>query len=275
MSESYKTGNKILLLYPYYWPHYKAGGPVQSLFNLVRFLKGKADFFVLSLDRDIDNIPLDQPLKKGEWIKGPNEENIYFAPSISPWLVYKIIKEVNPGVILINGIFNVNTTLPGILFGNLNRAKIIISPRGMLQDWGLKRNRFIKGLFLFLFKLLVRKNHHWHATNNQERDDIIRHFGTGRRIHIASNIPKIISEVMRVSFPDESGRIKLVFLSLINPNKNLHLIIEAVNKSEGFSLDVYGPVIDKLYWERCLAAMTDSRRVTYKSPVPAWQVTSV
>jgi glycosyltransferase involved in cell wall biosynthesis len=70
--------------------------------------------------------------------------------------------------------------------------------------------------------------------------------------------------------------IKLVFLSLINPNKNLHLIIEAVSRLENFFiLDIYGPVINETYWALCEEKILNKEQVRYRGPVPAWDVPNV
>ena len=267
---------KILLLYPYYWPHYKAGGPVQSLFNLVGVFQDNADFYLFSLDHDIDGQLSNHKFKLNEWTKGPQNENIYFVSEFSPFLILKLIRQVRPDVILLNGIFNIQTTLSGLIIGKFSGMRIIISPRGMLQDWALRRNRFLKSAFLFLFKLLLKRNEAWHATNDQEKLDILRIFGPDQQVSVASNIPRKVSEFSKAEFPDENGKIRLVFLSLINPNKNLHLIIHAVCRSgSSFILDIYGPVIDREYWKLCLNMISNETRVTYKGPVPPWEVPSI
>ena len=71
-------------------------------------------------------------------------------------------------------------------------------------------------------------------------------------------------------------KIKLVFLSLINPNKNLHLAIEAVNSLDAlYSLDIYGPVIDKAYWNKCASAIKNGSNINYHGPIPPWEVPAI
>jgi hypothetical protein len=264
---------KILLLYPYYWPLYKAGGPVQSLFNLVSLFKDRADFYLVSLDRDIDGQPGDEEIILNKWVKGPNRENIFYASAINIPLVLNVIRKLKPEVVFVNGLFNINTTIPGILGAKLFGAKLIISPRGMLQAWGLKRNATIKRIFLFFLRIILRKSESWHATDDLERRDILKHFGSGQRVHIASNIPKKISpNPIPVQFPDPNNNVRFVFLSLINSNKNLHLVIDSICKTENCTLDIYGPVIDKEYWALCESRIRDHSKISYKGPVPAWSV---
>lgn len=264
---------KVFLLYPYYWPLYKAGGPVQSIFNIAVTFRDQCEFFILSLDRDLDLAYPEPPVKTFCWVTGPNREHIYFVPSITFTHVFRILREVDPDAIFINGIFNVRTTIPGLLWSKLANRRRVISPRGMLQPWGLERNQFVKNVFLACLKLTVKKNEHWHATDENEVQDIKRIFGKKQQIHVASNIPRKVSGYTDIPFPGANGKISLVFLSLINPNKNLHLIIDAVNRaSSRFTLDIFGPVIDKKYWELCLAKISDTNAIQYKGPVPPWKV---
>ena len=267
---------KVLLLYPYYWPHYKAGGPVQSLYNLAALFKNKAAFYFVSLDKDIDGRPSEHPLKLNGWSLGPHDESIFCTSFISPLAIVKLIREVKPDIILINGIFHWHTSFFGLLIGKVLGSRVIISPRGMLQEWALKRGKLKKLLFLRALKLLVSKNEDWHATDEQEEKDIYKIFGLGQRVHIASNIPRPLGELTSVPFPDQRGKIRLVFLSLINPNKNLHLVIDAVNEGEGkFTLDIYGPVIDSNYWQLCQHKINHSPWISYKGAVPPWEVSKI
>jgi glycosyltransferase involved in cell wall biosynthesis len=266
---------KIFMLYPYYWPHYKAGGPVQSLYNLADFFKNDAEFYMVSLEQDLDGGRAGKPIQLNEWNTGPNGEHIYFMAAISPIRLFQLIKRIKPDVLFVNGMFNVKTTVTGILAGRILNITTIISPRGMLQAWALKRNTRVKKIFLWLFKILIPSGSVWHATDDQEKSDILKHFGTTQTVHIASNIPKQVSAPSPVPFPAVDGKIKLVFLSLINPNKNLHLIIEAVNETNSFSLDIYGPIISHPYWEYCQTKILPGSPVTYKGAVPAWEVTAI
>jgi glycosyltransferase involved in cell wall biosynthesis len=265
---------RVLLLYPYYWPNYKSGGPVQSLFNMVSLFSRDADFYLISRDRDLDGTP-NKNVQINKWNKGPNGENIYFVREIGFPTMLSVFKFVKPDNVLINGLFDVRTTLFGLWCALLFNCKVIVSPRGMLQEWGLKRNRLKKKLYLVFIKLfLVRAT--WHATDSAEVRDIVRAFGAKRKIFVASNIPRGTSAATTPPFPDEHGKINLVFISLINENKNLHLVIEAINRhSSEFTFDIYGPVIDTIYWQRCLALMEGCTTIRYHGAIPPWEVPQI
>lgn len=260
------------MLYPYYWPLFRAGGPVQSLYNLTANFKDQSDFYLISSNKDMNGEKPIHPLISNAWSKGPNNENIYFTSAISPVVLLRLISKVKPEVILINGIFHWHTTFFGLVCGKMKRIKIIISPRGMLQEWGFKRGRIRKKLYLAILKIFLSKKSIWHATDEQERLDILKIFGKDQEVHVASNIPRSIGLPTSIPFPCQARKIKLIFLSLVNPNKNLHLVIDAVNQlSDSYTLDIYGPIIDKDYWSLCKSKIISSS-ISYKGSIPPWEV---
>lgn len=265
---------RIFLLYPFYWPLYKAGGPVQSLFNLAAFLRGHATVFLVSKEKEIDGTKASFRLITNQWNLGPNGENIFCSTEITPSLLFRLLYRVRPDIVMINGIFNASTTLAGIVFSRLFGLEIIFSPRGMLQQWGLQRNRLVKTLYLQVLKLIIPKKIRWHATDVQEKKDIARVFGNDQCVYVASNIPRSLGVATSIPFPDQSKKIKLIFLSLINPNKNLHLILDAVTQlSANYTLDIFGPILDEKYWDECKKFIGQS--ISYKGPIPPWEVTPI
>jgi len=248
---------------------------VQSLFNLVSVLNKVYDFYLIALNRDIDGSSSSLKVASGEWTKGPNEENIYYVDSFNTRVVYNLVKEIKPDAILVNGMFNIQTTLAGLFVARLLGTRVVISPRGMLQAWALKRSAMKKKVMLIFFRLFLRSDELWHATDEQEVKDISLHFGSRQRIYQASNIPRKLSPYVSIDFPGKDKKIRLVFLSLINSNKNLHLVIDAVNQCSEYTLDIYGPVIDQTYWAFCKAKISETSSVFYKGPIPPWDVPNV
>ena len=202
---------KLFVLYPYYWPLYKAGGPVQSLYNLVNTFSDNAQFYFISRNRDIDNSLPDKSLSLNEWNVGLLGENIYCVARISMFRLRELFLQVKPDLIMINGIFNASTTLPGIIWGKWLGIEIVISPRGMLQPWALKRGRLKKRFFLFLLKCLLKRDERWHATNIQEKEEIVKIFGKRQVVNIASNIPRRVSAYAPLELESSGAKIKMVF----------------------------------------------------------------
>lgn len=260
------------MLYPYYWPNYKAGGPTQSLFNLAAFFKDDAEFFVLSLNHEIDGSSVPIEVVNNAWNDGPNGERIFFVSKLSFGVVQSCIKSIKPHRIYINGLFNFGTTIPGVYAAKKAGIKFYIAPRGMLQAWALQRGFLKKIIYISWLKFWLGESVHWHATDQQEFEDIKKWFGDTQCVSIAANIPKQVY-AKKVAQQKRADCIRLVFLSLINPNKNLHLVIDSVkNRESEFTLSIYGPVIDTNYWKACQEKIGHAKNITYEGPLPAWDV---
>ena len=60
---------KILIFIDWFIPAYKAGGPIQSVSNMVTHLKSEFDFWIYTSNSDL-NEPLSLPSKSlNKWIK--------------------------------------------------------------------------------------------------------------------------------------------------------------------------------------------------------------
>ena len=283
---SYHMDNTIkpslLILYDYFYPGYKAGGPVQSLGNLIISIQNDYKIYVVTRSFDLNE---EQPLKNivaDQWaeVKLPGAEN-----SIMVWYAGKgqpdkrcfknIIEEIDPSVIYLNGIFSYRFVMLPLLY--TKNKPIVICPRGMLQAGAIAGKSLKKKLYLQVLKMSgLLNNVSWHATNKEEAGDIEKIFGNESKIVVAGNFPK--KPVADISYPaKKAGELRLVYLSLISSKKNLLQTIEILGKFKGdVSLDIYGPVKDKSYWRKCLQAIRYSRAtVRYKGDVRPEQVQEI
>jgi glycosyltransferase involved in cell wall biosynthesis len=119
--------------------------------------------------------------------------------------------------------------------------------KGALSGKPVKKKVYLA--FLRFSGLLNRA--YWHATNQEEADNIALHFPRNKGIVTASNIPKV--PFPAITFPVKpAGELKLISLSLINEHKNILLLLQMVSLSEAnIQLDIYGPVTDVHYWKKC------------------------
>ena len=229
---------------------------MQSIFNLVCRFKDDAEFYLFSLDKDIDGSRPDEKITINSWSAGPNGEHIFYLPSFAIWKVFKMVREINPDTIFINGIFNISTTLLGLICGRFVGVRIILSPRGMLQQGALSVKPFKKKLFLRLFKFLgLHDNVTWHATDEQEVNDIKNILGRNMKVWLAGNIVKPPLSTLPCR-PKEAGELNLVYFSLITEKKNLHVILEALLHVDiPVTLHIYGTLRDQDYWKKCQQLM--------------------
>src|SRR5690606_26572904 len=97
----------------------------------------------------------------------------------------------------------------------------------------------------------LHKNIYWHATDNQEKEDIKYHFGEMSRVVVVSDTPRPCLE-KPFEIIKTKGELKLIYLSLIAEKKNLHLALSWLKELNiPVSFDIYGPVKDEVYWDEC------------------------
>jgi hypothetical protein len=102
---------------------------------------------------------------------------------------------------------------------------IVICPRGMLQAGALSVKPFKKKLFLSAFKnATLFKGVRWHATNEEEANDIAKHIHAKANSIVAYNIPK--PPVINLTQSNkQENKLRLIYLSLITEKKKLVAIV--------------------------------------------------
>ncbi len=130
---------------------------------------------------------------------------------------------------------------------------------------------FKKKLFLSLVKFLgLYKNITWHASTEMEAGAIKKVFGKNIKIKIALDVPNFNKNQVSEYRLKEEGKLKILSISSIVKIKNLKFVFETLNKVKGeFTLDIYGPIKDKSYWNKCLKAISPNikDRVVYKGEI--------
>lgn len=239
------------------------------------------DISVLTGDADHNTAGKLPGIQTGIWtavITLPDQRNaiqvLYMAKEkITRRFFSSVLNEKQPDVIYLNGIFSFRFVLVPLMTADAKKVKIVLCPRGMLQSGALAGKSLKKKIYLRMLSLSgLVKNISWHATNNEEADDIRKIFGSHAKIITAGNIPRRPYE-QPAATAKKQGALRLVYISLIATKKNLLQLIELVNRSEGINLDIYGPVKDKDYWQHCLPAIAASQgRVQYKGDLQPQQV---
>ncbi len=267
---------RIIILYDHFYPAYKAGGPIQSLTNLVISLHKEYDIAVMASGYELSaDHPLDE-IKMNTWSdvflpRCTSAISVCYAglrkPSRSTFI--KCLKDRQPTVVYLNGMFSFRFVIIPLLCVNKKKIKLVICPRGMLQKGALAGKSLKKKLFLSALKISgLLKGVRWHATNEEEQEDVRRIFGKRSDITIAKNIPRKPVDTVNKS-TKIPGELRLVFLSLIAEKKNLLQLIEVISKAQGnISLDIYGPVKDEQYWKTCqLEIEKNPGKINYKGEV--------
>lgn len=111
---------------------------------------------------------------------------------------------------------------------------LIVSPRGMLDDWALRRSRFKKAV---AWRLFERRNLQaaalFHATSEAEVANV-RAMGLRQPVVLAPNgvdLPEagqpLDRGVLEATFPQLRAKRWVVFLSRLHPKKGLDILVEA------------------------------------------------
>jgi glycosyltransferase involved in cell wall biosynthesis len=267
------TPKKILIIYEFFYPAYKAGGIIQSLKNLVATLDHHCQFYVITGGFDLGEAKPLTGIQLNAWstiqIDNTNIQVWYDDKkklSINKWK--SLFATVNPDIIYINGFMHLQFLLyPLIALRSFEYKKIIIAPRGMLQKGAVEVKSFKKFFYLLLIKFgKLTSKAIWHFTSEAEKIEA-NQFGWGKTN--ATVIPNL--SLRPIDTPQhlakEVGSIQLVYASIITPKKNLHYLIQALCLcKQNIVLDIYGVVKENDYWESCsavIAAIPSNIKIMY------------
>jgi glycosyltransferase involved in cell wall biosynthesis len=278
---------KLFIIYDWFYPGFKAGGPIQSLTNLAKTLVDDFDVYVITGSTDLQSDVNYTGITLNSWqeINLPATDrsiNVFYADAarLSKDLFQSLFSQIKPDVVYLNGIFSYRFFMMPMLALRAidDNTKVVVCPRGMLKKGALEGKSLKKKIYIRAVKLSGLLNEvYWHATSPEEAKDIASHYPVNQGIMVAANIPK--KPFSDISFIDkEKGKLRLVYLSLINQHKNLDLLLrflKGLEKSD-VSLDIYGPVVDEAYWRRCQALLAQMPgKVQYKGGIEPGMVQQV
>lgn len=265
---------KIIIFIDWFYPAYKAGGPLKSVFNLVQALKKEFDFSIVTSNRDLDGEVLE--VIPNEWTNYEGIDVIYLTKEKQKRKVYRaILEEKRADVVYYNSLFSKNFTLKPYRALRKYNLTQIIAPRGMLGSGALAIKPLKKKAFIKVSKRLFfsSKKTVWHATSEQEAAEIRLAYGKNAKIKVAQNLSSI--KVDRNSFQKKSGELKLVFLSRLAEKKNLLFalkLMQELKEEKGLSLDIYGPIEEESYWKKCKGIIEQDERIQYRGVVKPQEI---
>ncbi len=266
---------KILIFVDWFYPGYKAGGPIQSCKNIVDTLLGEFELYIFTSDKDIGDTESYSDVKINEWTLYNDAVKIFYATPSHCTIknIRSAIKEIKPDTVYLNSMFSVGFTIKPLI--TIKRyfkdIKIILAPRGMLHKGATQSKKNKKLFFLNGLKYSgLLKNVTFHATDSQEKEDIQSYFNN--RIFLVKNIPNInlgyVKHLAKVT-----GHVRFIFISRIHPKKNILFFIKLLKEITEFNIvfDIYGFIDDEEYWQKCQSAihqLPPGVVVTYKGTLP-------
>lgn len=257
-------------------PGYKAGGPIQSSRNLALAMSRDFEVRVVCSDRDLHDEGPYVGIEPFVWHAYDDDVKVYYAEPGSMGLsrIRRLIREVRPSCLFVNGMFSPGYSVLPVLAGRLEGVRTVVSPRGMLQEGSLRFKRTKKTAFLLLMRLAgLHRKTVFQATDDQERMDVQRHFPRNGGVHV---IPNLLHsrDIDPVHTEKRAGELSLVFLSRISRKKNLDFLLHVLS---GLPVDcrvrltIAGQVEEPGYWQQCealIAGLPGHVEVETVGPVP-------
>jgi glycosyltransferase involved in cell wall biosynthesis len=248
---------KLLLLTDWYEPGFKAGGPIQSCRNFVSAMHEELEISVLTSDRDLgENNPY-PGIQTNQWIQRPPGISVYYADmnELNSKKFSSLIDESKPDFIYVNSMYSYHLSVVPLLFSWRNKisAQIVLAPRGMLQEGAMQFKTVKKKLYIRALNFMgVPRKLRFHATDDQEKKDILHYFPAAKRVDEISNfsapLPAHLKTINKVP-----GNLRAVYMSRIIPKKNILFFLRLLKKLPAdieLRFDIYGEVEDKDYWEQ-------------------------
>ena len=241
---------KLLIVYNYFLPAFKAGGPIQSIANSIRNLHVEFEIYVITSNMDLNQTDsLDVFSNTWQDFENGKAKVIYLTKEKSTSLnVRKIIEEINPDTILVNGIYSIPFSIaPAFYFP----TRTVMQIRGMLHPGALAQKAIKKKIFLGIFKVIgIHKKIRFCVSDEKEKAYTQAMFGKTIKITIAQNFPASFD--MLPTNTKEQGTLNLMSIALISSMKNHQLVLEglALVKSS-ITWFIYGPIKDEIYWSTC------------------------
>lgn len=253
-----KMKRKILIVAGYYIPSVKGGGPIQSIKNLVNYLKDDYDFYILANDRDLGDKEPFVDIETEYWIEKNNIHILYTdIKQFNLKHFLGILKSKKFDILYLNSFYSLQLSIiPSFLIklGIIKFSRVILAPRGNFSAGALAQKNLKKKLFLKFSKWAqLYTDIWWHATSEIEKKDIQNNIDENVNVIVASNLTDNYKEyASSKNIEKKSGELKLVYIARIHPMKNLLQTFEILKSIKGdVEFSIYGPIEDEVYWNKC------------------------
>lgn len=250
---------RILVLIEHFLPGEKYGGPVTTLLALIHHLRDRAEFMVVTRDRDYGEREPFPGVETKRWTQNGGSRCMYLPPEkLSPLAIARLLRDTPHEVLYLNTLYSAPFCHYPLLLRRVRavpRRPVILAPRGQLDPGALSIKRRKKRVFLAAARLSgLFHDVVWHSTSAEETENIRRWFGTNTEIREAPNL--------RIPKPPPNGRpplagpLRIAFLSRLSPKKNLLGALEILSGVHAeVCFDVFGPAEDSRYFSRCQERM--------------------
>ncbi|EIF6168330.1 MAG: glycosyltransferase family 4 protein [Clostridium perfringens] len=247
-----KNGKKnILIIMGRYLPGFKDGGPIRTIKNLVDYLGDEYNFKILTCDREVgEDRPYNNIIVNG-W-NAVGKASVYYVPPNG--FKFSVIKKLSKDVDLVYscGCFS-DYAIKTLILKRLKRigVPVVIASMGSFSPMEFKL-KYKKKIFTNIFNFLgMFDNVFWSVTSEVEKEDVKRQINCKGNFFIATDLPRKVEDT-RIIKEKDVGKLNIIWLSRIAPNKNLKGAIDIIKNIKGdIKFTIYGPKQDFEYWEEC------------------------
>lgn len=237
---------------------------------------------VITTDTDLGESKPYPDIPANQWIDREPGVRIYYAnrKSLRGSLIKNLIESQKPDFIYLNSMYSFRfSIIPMILlWRDKIKGQFVLSPRGMLRESAIKSKSIRKKLFItMLNRLQVPKKIYFHATDEQEKNDIHHYFPRAAKVELISNFSaELPSETAPIQ--KNTGSLRCVFISRIMAIKNISFFLELLDKvpdTVRLELAIYGEVEDAAYWQEAqslIQKVPGHIKVSYHGPLPHAEV---
>ncbi|MDQ6608215.1 MAG: hypothetical protein M3Y85_00115, partial [Bacteroidota bacterium] len=180
---------KVLVFIDWFAPAYKAGGPIQSIINLVNQPLEGLEYKIICSNRDLDKHQLTSvPFDK--WVRFNKQTEVWYNSNNKKIIeILKLSLRWSPDIFFINGIYSFYYNFLPLIYGG--GIKKIVSVRGMLHSGALSQKRFKKRAYIVIWKFLgLHHTSTFHATTPEEKNFVQTAFDEKTKVFVAQNFPR-------------------------------------------------------------------------------------
>lgn len=271
---------KILICIDWFLPGTKSGGPVRSYANMIAHLGTYHDFYVVTRDTDYCSQDRYPNIQSNTWNQLDAHTSVYYVSKdqLNIQNLRTILEDETFDIVYINGIYSWYFSIVPLWILR-NKSKVIVAARGMLNMQAFSVKKTKKKVYLFIANALgIYKNVTFHATNEDEAEQISSRIKDFKAMHIAPNLPR---PLQHTNGPKRKHMdvTKFVNIARVSIEKGTLKMIEALKYvSSPMHLDIYGPIYDALYWGKCqnsIQLLPQHITVAYKGVLPSEEVPNV
>ncbi len=258
---------KILVTIDWFYPAFRAGGPITSMWNFIRMLDDDFEFYVLTSNKDYGNVTL--AVETGRWLEIRKNLNVFYASG--PFMALKELFAFEPDLLIINGVYSlVYSVLP-----LMKQGKKIVFPRGMLSPHSLSVKSAKKKLFLSLAKAFNFYGNTVFWTNSEQEYESVKNLFNVKELDL---IPNFVSgDVVSIPVEKTPKELKLISIGRLSQVKNYGFAFKVLQHDfDGHIIwDIYGSAEEKSYLEELNALkrnLPSNIEVNFKGNISPFQI---